>query len=326
MSSYALTSRLGLIVIFLLGVMAFQEAAAEPPVLLPLDSPTVLTMGQTTITQADIDAYLLRVPEEHRGGVLQSADRIGELLTNLVLIKAFVPLAHQEGLLDDEKMRARLNLAAAREARDIFREHFRRDIELDDYSTRGRELYLTDPERFKKSETIDFEHILVLAGQTRSEVEAMARVLELHEMISEGAEFANVAREYSDDPGVDENGGLYEAVAADSLVPQVAALMGQASKGELNPPVRSQHGWHLVRLKAVHEGEIPEWEEVKDRAMRAARENHLTTAFERVLRDIQDQPFEFEEGSIAKLLARYGVVDDDEQPTEDEILPTLFED
>jgi peptidyl-prolyl cis-trans isomerase C len=293
---------------------------------LEYQSPRFLDMGDVTITQTDVDAYLLDMPAERRPAFLASAERIGEMLNNLVLMKSFVPMAMEEGLLDDPAMQAHLFQKLAREVRSIYREWFLESIELDDYSARAREIYLTNPQRFRGPETLDFHHLLVVAGNTRSEVEAMARVLEAHEMLSNGAEFAEVAEQYSDDPSVHDNAGFFEGVKVDELVEQVAAALGNTPKGELASPVRTRFGWHIVVLDAVHEGEVPEWEAVKDRAIRMARRQHRNESYERLLRDIQDVRHEFAEGSVAALLVRYGVVDEDDRPTEDRITPLLMDD
>lgn len=272
------------------------------------ESDRFLEMGDVVLTQKDIDAYLQRVPAEHRAEVLAGAQRIGDILTNIVLIEGFRPLAAAEGMLDDPDIQARLYLTVGREVRDIYRERFLDSIELDDYSSRARELYLTDPDRFQTPQTIDFRHILVAAGSQRSEIEAMERIIEIHKALTNGADFSEVAVKYSDDPSVAENKGFFEGIDPTNLVSQVAALLARTSQGELSPPVRSQFGWHLVVLEAVHPGQPQTWEQARERAMSIARERHRTVAYERLLRDIQDVPHEFAEGAVATLLARYGVV------------------
>ena len=293
---------------------------------LEYQSPRFLDMGDVTITQTDVDAYLLEMAAERRPAFLASAERIGDMLNNLVLVESFVPMAIEEGLLEDPAVQAHLYRRLAREVRELYREWFFDSIELDDYTLRAREIYLTNPQRFRRQETLDFHHLLVLAGSTRSEVEAMTRVVEAHESLTNGADFAEVARQYSDDPSVQDNDGFFEGVQVDELVEQVAAALGNTPVGDVSPPVRSRFGWHIVVLETVHDGEVPEWEEVKDRAIQVARRQHRTEAFERLLRDIQDVPYKFAEGSVAALLTRYGVVDEDDRPTEDRITPLLMTD
>jgi len=290
------------------------------------DSERFLDMAGITVTQTDMDAYLLRMAPERRPAFLASAERLSEALTNIVLIQAFSPLAKKEGLLEDPVAQARLYQVLAREVREIYREWYLESIELEDYTVRARELYLTNPERFREPETVDFRHILVLTDGRRAEVDAMATVIDAHEALSNGADFAEVAEQYSDDPSAPENGGLFEGVKTSDLLQQVAVILGQTGIGEISDPVRSRHGWHVVRLEAVHEGEIPEWEDVRDRAIRIARERHHTEAFERLLRSFQDDGYEFAEGSVAELLVRYGVVDEDDPPTQDQITPLLIDD
>lgn len=327
MNRHIQISLLGIAGLLLLAgsVQAEDDITVSKHWVIEYDSQRFLDMAGVSVTQTDMDAYLLGMPAARRAAFLASVERLGEALTNIVLVQGFKPLAQQEGLLDDPVTQARLYGVLAREVREIYREWFLDSIELDDYTLRARELYLTNPERFRGSETLDFHHIIVTAGRERSEVEAMARVVEIHEKLSSGADFDKVAIEYSDDPSVSENGGFFERVEPGGLLQQLAALLGRTEMGEVSDPVRSPHGWHIVKLDTVHEGEIPEWEEVKDRAIRIARDRHHTEAFERLLRDMQDGGYEFAEGSVATLLRRYGVVEEDDQPTEDRIGPLLFD-
>lgn len=315
-----------LVLLFVCGsVQADEEVDVTKRWSVEFDSQRLMDMAGVMVTQTDMDAYLQRIPAERRAPFLASVERLSEALTNIVLVQGFRPLAEQEGLLDDPVTQARLYHALGREVREIYQEWYLESIELDDYTLRAREIYLTDPERFRRPETLDFHHILVVAGEQRSEVDAMARVVEVHEKLRNGADFAEIAVEYSDDPSVSENDGYFEGVEPGGLLQQVAAVLGRAEMGEVAAPVRSPYGWHIVVLEAVNEGSIPEWEAVSDRANRMAREQHRTEAFERLLRDLQEGGYEFAEGSIAALLTRYGVAGEDDQPTEDRIGPLLFD-
>jgi peptidyl-prolyl cis-trans isomerase C len=308
--------------IFSLSVSALAEEAEVESVskqlLIGFDSERFVDYGDVRITQSDVDAFLQRVPADRRADVLTDPERIGRLLTNIYLTDVFLPMAEEEGLLQEDIVQARLYRALMHELRDIYRERFLASIELDDYSSLAREIYLSRPDDFLGPERVDFQHILVHVGRSGDEVEAMSRIIELHRMISEGADFGEVAREHSDDPSVADNQGLFENVDPADLVEQVAMMLGRTRQGRLSAPVRSRHGWHLVKLTGVHPRELREWEEVKDRVLVLARERHRGDAYERLLRDAQDRPAEFAEGAVARLLARYGL-DSGQLSSDDEV-------
>lgn len=303
---------IGCVLVFLFSV---SNGFAGEPLLrsLPLEysSPVFVKRGEAVATQLDVDAFLAdRVPLEARATLLQSAERIGQMLESILLTESFHQLARDRGLLDDPLVKARLYRAALLQLRAIFREKYILDIELADYSEIAREIYLTRPERFKHQNTVSFKHILVTVEPQRTEIEAMQRILEVNQQLIEGERFSDVVAAFSDDPSASSNSGLLESVDPATLVSQIASHLSDAERGEWSDPIRTRFGWHLVRLIDVHEGEEMTWEEARATAEQMARDRHLTTAFERLLRDFQDAPANFSEGSVADLRARYRVTED----------------
>lgn len=302
------TPRVLLLSGLLLAPFAIQaDSVVSKELSLSFESPLVVRQGNVEVSQADVDAYMAaRVPAEDQAAVLSSPDRIASILSSLVITNGMVGRAGEAGLLDSTENQSRLHYALQRAIQDIYRQHFREQTELDSYEQSARELFLTQPERFRGPETFDFEHLLIQVGDDRTETDAMRRVLDLHEQIENGADFLELARESSDDPSVVDNGGLLESISTAQLVPQVAAIVAETPVGELAMPVRSRFGWHLVRVVAVNPPETLSWEEAQPRAEQMARDRHLTSATERLLRELQDGEAEFADGAIESLLRRYG--------------------
>jgi len=273
-----------------------------------LESPVILRLGGMTVTEADIDAYLeAQVPASRHGDLLRNAERLAELLQNLVNSEAFVSAARQSGMIEEEETRLTLYRVFQRELGRLYRERYLQDHALESYELRARELYLANPERFTSPRTVDLHHILITAGDERSEVDAMKRAIEAYERIAAGEDFTTVAGEYTDDPTFESNGGLLEGMNPDELVPQIAAALGRIEPGELSHPVRSRYGWHIVRLEKVG-GETPlAWEDAREEAERIARDRHRELLIKEFLEEVNAQAVEFEGGAIKRLLDRYGV-------------------
>lgn len=279
---------------------------------LAFESQAIVRMGSKVVTQADVDAFLAaRVPEEDRGGVLMSADRIGQLLHSLLLRQGLAALARDAGLLEQPLVQAQLVQAVDQALSAIYQDHFLAQIELDDYEDLAREIFLTNRSRFMGVPAVDFRHVLIGVDGIRTEAEAMQRTLELHGRITSGESIADLAEAYSDDPTVSDNGGLFENVPSDQIVSQVRFVVDNTPLGELADPVRSQFGWHLVVPVARHDPEPLSWEQARDQALDIAIDRHQSTAVERLLRDLQDSPPDFVPGSIEELRRRYGVSGED---------------
>ena len=98
-------------------------------------------------------------------------------------------------------------------------------------------------------------HILV-------EQEAQAKAIIAN--IKKGGKFEDIAKKDSKDPGSGANGGDLDWAPAASYVPEFSEAMVKLNKGQMTEaPVKSQFGWHVIRVDDVREAEMPKFEDVK---------------------------------------------------------------
>ncbi len=297
------------VIIALVALLVFGFAHSEEKGIdLTYESPILVRKGAVEITLADFVAYLdRRVPAESQRALIASASRIEAVLENIALTEGFLERVKQRGMVDDPVFRARLYQVALREARDAYREAVQADIELDSYEAQAREMYLVEPERFSQTKTVDMEHILVAVNAERTEIEAMKRVIDIHERLTAGEDFVAVAKEFSDDPTFSENRGLLENLEVSDLVPSVASAVDSLEVNELSSPIQSRFGWHIIRIKQIRDAGQMTWEEAKPVALELARNLHLTESFERILREVNAPPLQFAPGAVKIILDHYGV-------------------
>lgn len=98
-------------------------------------------------------------------------------------------------------------------------------------------------------------HILVA-----TEAEAKAVLAELNK----GTDFAELAKLKSKDPGAAAEGGDLGYFAKDQMVPEFADAAFKLEKGQLSEPVKSQFGWHVIRVEDKRKKPAPEFEKVKE--------------------------------------------------------------
>lgn len=275
---------------------------------LAYESTVLVRKGSVEITLADFVAYMdRRVPAEDQRELISSASRIEGVLENIALTEGFWVRARERGLMEDPFFRARLYQAAAREARDAYRETLQAEIELDTYESQAREMYLVEPQRFSRAKTVDMEHILVTVTEDRGEIDAMRRIIEVHERLMAGEDFTQVAESFSDDPTFPDNQGLLQNLEVSSLVPSVASAVESLGLNEYSVPIQSRFGWHIIRLRGIRDAGQMTWEEAKPLAEQIARNRHLTESFERILREINTAPMQFAPGAVRTILDHYGV-------------------
>ena len=100
------------------------------------------------------------------------------------------------------------------------------------------------------------EHILV-----EKESDAKAIISQ----IKGGANFEEIAKSKSKDPGSAPNGGDLGYVSDNALVPEFSKAMVQLKNGQItDKPVKSQFGWHIIKMVDVRDVKPPSMDEIKD--------------------------------------------------------------
>ena len=95
-------------------------------------------------------------------------------------------------------------------------------------------------------------------------VETEAQAKDLIAQINKGAKFEDLAKKHSKDPGSGANGGDLDWANPAGFVPEFSAAMVKLGKGQMtDAPVKSQFGWHIIRVEDIRETQLPKLEEVK---------------------------------------------------------------
>jgi len=83
------------------------------------------------------------------------------------------------------------------------------------------------------------------------------------EQLKSGADFAALAKEKSKDPGAAEGGDL-GYFTKDQMVPEFADVAFKMYPGQLSNPVKTQFGWHVIKVEDRRTKQPPEFDKVKD--------------------------------------------------------------
>ncbi len=138
-----------------------------------------------------------------------------------------------------------------------------------DLSEAEIELYYTENQyRFENPERYQARHIL-FSTMEKSEEETEAARKKAEEVLQQlrgGADFAALAAEHSEDPANAESGGDLGWVAPGAMVPEFEQAMFALDAGELSvEPVKTEFGYHLIRVDAKEPGSVKPLEEVRER-------------------------------------------------------------
>ena len=174
--------------------------------------------------------------------------------------------------------------------------------------------YDKHPDQFKTSETFNARHILV-GNKESSEPDAKpltdealaAKLAKVQEALKGGKKFEDAVKEFSDDPGSKEKGGLYEDVPFGSFVPEFEAAVRTQKPGETGQPVKSQFGYHIIQVEKITPSTLPSFEDSKDKAQQLAaqeRQEQVMKAFVESLK--KEIPFVVGSGPEKPVAAKKG--------------------
>ena len=200
------------------------------------------------VTPVDIQAEALRIPLEHRKEALSQPANLQQAASNLFIRRSLAVQAQLDGLDKDPVTMAALQIARERVLSDA---KFARmdatskpaDAAIESYA---QNMYKAEPKRFERPEEISVRHILIAKDTEGAEAKAHKILADL----KAGAVFAEVAKAQSQDPGSAARGGELGYLPKGSTVPEFEqAASALQKKGDLSGVVKTQFGYHILKLE-----------------------------------------------------------------------------
>jgi peptidyl-prolyl cis-trans isomerase C len=108
-------------------------------------------------------------------------------------------------------------------------------------------------------------HILfrVAAGDDKASKEAEDKVKALIVRLNKGEDFAKLATELTEDPSGKANGGDLGYFSKEQMVPEFSDIAFGLENGKISGPVKTQFGWHVIKVEDKRTKPQPKFEEVK---------------------------------------------------------------
>ncbi len=135
------------------------------------------------------------------------------------------------------------------------------DISVDE--TKIKANYEERKEEFRSAETRTTRHILIKVGGDVSDDDARAEAQKLLDEIHAGADFAELAREHSDDKGSGSNGGDLGEVERGMMVKPFEDAAFALQQDQISDLVRSRFGYHIIQVTKIEGGELQSFDDVK---------------------------------------------------------------
>lgn len=273
---------------------------------LAADAPAVLVrLGDIEVTTLDLEADLQRLNPAQREQALAQPDAVKRMAGTILYWRKIAREAEAASVADDPLVAAQLRISNER----LLGELYLLKADLESVPTAqieglARAEYNAHPERFAAQEQVRASHILVSVNNRKPE-DVQARLAEVKAELDAGKPFAEVAARLSDDPVSAQRGGDLGSFGRGRMVaPFEEAAFRLSSPGDISPPVRTQFGWHIIRLEERSSGGVRSFEEIRPQLLAEIRAKLIADKRqERAMAMQNDASLQFDEAAISAFSA-----------------------
>ncbi len=131
-------------------------------------------------------------------------------------------------------------------------------------------------DEFKAPEERQVRHILISVpkdADQAAQAQALEKAKKIREQLKNGADFAELAKQYSQDPGSREQGGDLGWITRGIMVKPFEEAAFKLAKGEISEPVRTQYGYHIIQVTGINAGGKGTLDSLRDKVEAAYRRN-----------------------------------------------------
>ncbi|GAA0861469.1 peptidylprolyl isomerase [Paraclostridium tenue] len=210
------------------------------------------TIGEKEITNIDIENALKSL-DPYQAMQFNNEEGKKRLLEDLVNQELFYLEAKEENLHNDENFKAEMKKIEENMLKQYSINRVLASVKLTDEEIAN--FYEANKTRFVKPETASAKHILVDNEEKANEL--------LNKINNNEVSFEEAAREHSSCPSKDADGDL-GTFPRGQMVPEFEEAVFSMNKGEVKGPVKTQFGYHLIKVEDRNEGGQSELAEVKD--------------------------------------------------------------
>lgn len=157
------------------------------------------------------------------------------------------------------------------------------DVEVSDEQL--RQAY----EQAKAAAPREVSHILVTFGDERTEQEARERIAEVQQKLEQGADFAALAREYSDDSSSAGDGGDLGAIQKGFFGDSFDDAAFSLDPGQVSQIVQTQYGLHLIKVTGI---DIPSFEEDRETLAQQVKLEQSESLFNERVQKLTDDAYQ----------------------------------
>jgi peptidyl-prolyl cis-trans isomerase C len=155
----------------------------------------------------------------------------------------------------------------------------------------AKSFYESNQKEFERPETVKASHILFMVDP-----DAPAEVVKEKEEAAKkaaarakkGEDFTTLAKELSEEPGAKESGGDLGFFPKDRMVPEFANAAFEQKIDEIGQPVKTQFGWHVIKVTDKKDAGTVPYDEVKDQISAYLKSTAQRESAQKVMQELKD--------------------------------------
>lgn len=305
-----ISTKVCLSLVLIINALCLTEVVADEsdqPVPGEVDPAEVMAYkGDAVLSQLAIDAAFSRIPEKDRLRFIRDGARVDQLINSLLQRKVISSEARKAGFDQDPMIKERMTLAAQKELAEAWLQQVMKDAPGVDYETLAYEDYLANPDVYRTEEIVDISHILIgTEERSLEQAEQLARELKV-QLDKDPGGFDALVKEYSDDPSKSFNHGKFPNMRRGQMVASFErAAYAMDHEGQISEPVRTEYGYHIIRLNGRHGNTVPEYDKVKSAAIERVKQIHLEEYKQDYLRKMLNDPIVIPDGAVEIMAKRH---------------------
>lgn len=253
------------------------------------DAHTTPLMGEgaTAVVGNDLLAETSTLDAAVRQRALSSPENVERLTTEMYIRRVLAAQALEQKLDEDPQIKQLLHVVRERVLADALakRKEAQSRPSAPVLESLAQQNYKTQQSRFQQPERVNARHILIPldAPDARAQAEA------LRKQVLEGANFAELAKTNSKDPGTASKGGDVGLVTRGKMVkPFEDAAFALAKPGDVSDVIETRFGFHVIQLVEKRAAGVQPFAEVKDQLVEEAAGGVANSARQALVRPIMD--------------------------------------
>jgi peptidyl-prolyl cis-trans isomerase C len=270
--------------LFLAGVQAEEQKSDAR------DDLVLAKVGDKELKFADLNKMIKMMPPSYQS-MFSNIDQMKKLLD--VQINSILFSQEARRLKLDQKPEVKQNIDEIVNRilmQALIEDKVNKDVTATDKEI--EEYYKNNQDEFKVPEKVKVSHILIKVGPKATEKVKEAKKKKAEEILAKakaGEDFAELAKQYSEDKRTNKKGGDVGFFAKGSKGPEFEKAVFSLKKNEISDLVLTKKGYHIIKLLDKKEGRKKTLEEAKASIKNKVKQQKRTESYENLLNDLKEK-------------------------------------